>query len=160
MKIQLHKGGHSEAVIRAHGGRTLFGGRKLSGGFKKKKVPQGYTLVFYGPDRAEIQAGSLEYEFVVHNHQANPHKEKAAGDSYVDYGLASAGNKGNEIAACLGTYDVIDLVGSGEIMLSRVLEMLQQTNVGYSKIHCLFCRCFTSGMLDFIKGRRTVVTPT
>ena len=163
--------GNAELIISSHGGRSLLGGRNLLNGFGKRKVPAGMSLVFYGPDRSVLTSGTVKFEFIDHNLAGQPHKVKAAGDSYVDYELTKLqGYHGNEdetydvVESCLSSYDVLTVrhrgVTGGSVMLSEVLGTLVKDGYVYSKVHCLFCRCFDSVMLSAIKGRSTHVTPT
>lgn len=164
--------GNSELIISSHGGRTMMGGRSLSTGFQKKKVPKGTSLAFYGPDRAVLTAGTIKYEFITHNLAGQAHKVKMAGEPYVDYELSKfQGYHGNEdetydvVQECLGQYDVVTirhrpLRGGGSIMLSKLLETLSNDGYNYRKVHCLFCRCYSGSIMEHLKGREDHVTPT
>jgi hypothetical protein len=164
--------GNGEVIISAHGGRSLLGGRGISTGFKKKKVPSAMSLAFYGPDRSVIVSGTVKYEFIDHNLAGQPYKIKPAGASYVDYELTKfQGYHGNEdetyevVKDCLGQYDVITirhrpLKLGGSIMLSDLLKTLIDSGHAYSVVHCSFCRCFSGSIMDLFKGRPDYTTPT
>jgi hypothetical protein len=164
--------GNSEMIISSHGGRSLMGGRSIGTGFKKPKVPVGMSLAFYGPDRSVLVAGTVKYEFINHNLAGQPYKIKNAGDRYVDYELTKfQGYHGNEdetydvVKECLGKYDVVTirhrpLKLGGSIMLSGLLAKLAKEGFAYKKVHCSFCRCFNSSILEALKGRPEFTTPT
>lgn len=158
-------------IITAHGGRSLLGGRSVLTGFRKKKVPNGMALYFYGPDRATITSGTIKYEFIDHDLTAHVHKIKQAGQEYVDYQLTKfQGRHGNEdetyttVQQCLTKYDVVTIryrpLKLGSTYLSEVLATLQEQGYVYGRIHCSFCRSFNSIIADLVHGRSTHVTPT
>lgn len=163
--------GNTDVIISSHGGRSLMGGRGLTTGLAKKKVPPGTTLVFYGPDRAVLEAASLKYEFLDHNLAGQSYKEKGPNAPYVDYELTKLqGYHGNEdetydtVETCLPRYDVVTIryrgLSGGSIMLSDLLKRLAARGYVYKRVHCLFCRCLDNAMLDLINGRSSFVTPT
>lgn len=164
--------GNSELIISSHGSRTLMGGRSLLTGFKKKKVPKGMELVFYGPDRSVLRAGDIKYEFITHNLAGQPYKVKPSGDPYVDYELTKyQGYHGNKdetydmVKECLGKYDVVTirfrpLKLGGSIMLSTLLQTLIDDGYSYKRVHCSFCRCYESSVLALLDGRPDHKTPT
>lgn len=160
-----------DLIISSHGGRSLLGGRSILTGFHKKKVPAGVDLVFYGPDRSAIVAGTIKFEFVEHNLQGSPRKIKKAGDEYVDYELTKLqGYHGNEdetydvVQECLSKYDVATIryrpLKWGGIHLSSLMSQLIEDGFVYKRIHCCFCRSYQSSVMELIAGRDDFYTPT
>lgn len=153
------KGGNTEVAITAHGGRSLLGGRSLRTAFRKKKVPAGLSVVFYGPDRAVLRSGSLKYEFIDHNLAGSAHKTKGPGDGYIDYGLIHFEEETEKsISAALTKFDVVVIKPNTEVKLSEILSDLAGST--YRKVHCSFCRSYDSLIGEVLAGRKTFTTPT
>jgi hypothetical protein len=162
----------SDLIITSHGSRTMMGGRTLMRGLKKRKVPAGMELHFYGPDRATIVSGTIKFEFIDHDLRGHVRKTKSAGERYVDYGLTKyQGRHGDEdetydtVRECLGSYDVVTIRHrplrlGGSINLSKLLAQLSKAGYVYEHIHCSFCRSYKSILMELLHGRANFTTPT